>query len=116
MSVFSDAQDLYDGCELLEIMAFCAHYGVVYADNECFFCAYPTHSSLIEIESKYVNEIKYQKGVDNTDTWYVYIASGNLKRAFEKIVPLKYVAYRRMDEKFRLIEFDRMRRLIWQTQ
>jgi hypothetical protein len=103
MSAFAEAQKLYDGCDLQQIMSYCAHNGVVYADNELFLCAYPTcRASLIETQSK--------KELDKADTWYVYIASGNLKKAFEVIRPLKYVAYRRMDDRFRVIEFDKMQR------
>ena len=116
MSAFSEAQKLYDGDDLLNIMAYCAHNGIVYADGECFLCAYPTHSSLIETESKYHIETKYKKGVDNPDTWYVYIASGNLNKAFNVVRPLKYIAYRRMDKRFRLLDLERVRRLIWQIQ
>jgi hypothetical protein len=105
MSAFSEAKKLYDGMDLEQIMAFCAHHGVVFADKEVFLCAYPTNSKLIETE--------YKKGVDKADTWYVYIAAGNLKKAFEVIRPLKYVAFRRFDKRFRIYEFERMRRLIW---
>ena len=111
MSAFSEAQKLYEGEDLCEIMCYCANNGVVYCDEEVFLCAYPTcRNRLIETQSK--------KELDKADTWYVYIASGNLKKAFEVIRPLKYVAYRRMDDKFRVIEFDKMQRRIdlWQTQ
>jgi len=116
MSAFSDAQALYDGEDLQRIMSFCAHHGFVYADNECFLCAYPCASSAIETQSQQVNEIQSKKELDNADCWYVYIASGDIKRAFSVIRPLKYVAYRRMDERFRILDFKRMRRLAWATQ
>jgi hypothetical protein len=107
MSAFSEAQKLYDGADLTKIMAFCAHNGVVFADEEVFLCAYPTKSSNIGNKSK--------KEVDKADTWYVYIASGNLKKAFEVIRPLKYVYYERFDDKPRLFQFERMRRLVWEA-
>lgn len=115
-SPFSRAKELYDGVELEAIVAYCAHNGFVYADKKVFLCAYPTHSSLIETESKQPIEIQSKKELDKADTWYVYVASGDLNRAFEVIRPLKYVAFRRMDSRFRLFDFERMRRLIWQTQ
>lgn len=112
MSAFSEAQKLYDGDELLKIMAYCAHNGIVYADGDCFVCAYPTHSALIETESKYVIETEYKKGVDNPDTWYVYIASGNIKELISVAEPLKYIAYTRFDGKFRIIELEKLIRRI----
>ena len=112
MSAFSEAQKLYDGDDLLNIMAYCAHNGIVYADKECFLCAYPTHSSLIETESKYrlrrAIETEYKKGVHNPDTWYVYIAAGNLKELMSLAEPMKYICYERFDKKIRLIEWRRL--------
>ena len=107
-SSYSRVRELYGEGELEAVMAFCAHNGFVYADEEVFLCAYPTSSALIDN--------KYKKDVDITDTWYVYVASGNLKRAFQVIKPLEFIAYRRMDDKFRLLNFERARRLVWQTQ
>lgn len=115
MSAFSKAQNLYDGDDLQRIMSFCAHHGFVYADKDVFLCAYPVDSSTIETESQQPIEIESKKELDKADCWYVYIASGNLKLAFSVIRKLKYVAYRRMDDKFRIIEFERLRRLMWQT-
>lgn len=113
MSAFSEAQKLYDGAELQEIIAFCAHNGVVIADGDVFLCAYITSSELIETQSQQRNEIKSKKGIDKADTWYVYVASGNLKRAFEMIKPVEFVAYERFDGECRLLNFERMRRLFY---
>lgn len=113
MTPYEIAREMYDGTELEEIMAFCAQNGAVHADDECFFCAYSTSSHLIETTSKLVDEIKSKKGVDKTDTWYIYIASGSLKRAFGHIRPLKYICYERFDGVIRFIEFEKMRRLLW---
>ena len=109
ISSYSRARELYGEGELEKVMAFCAHNGFVYADKEVFLCAYPTSSSLVNND--------FKKDVDKPDTWYVYVASGNLKRAFQVIKPLEFICYRRFDEKFRLIRFERFRRLlIWGTR
>lgn len=105
MSAFSEAQRLYDGEDLLKIMAYCAHNGVVFADKEVLLCAYPCKSTDVGI--------KKEKALDKADTWYVYIASGNIKKAFEVIRPLEYVYYERFDNKPRLFKFERMRRLYY---
>ena len=105
ISSYSIAREMYGDGELEEVMAFCAHNGFVYADKEVFLCAYPTSSELINNECK--------KDVDKADTWYVYVASGNLKRAFEVIKPLEFICYERFDGKFRLIRFDKFRRVLY---
>ena len=103
ISSYSMARELYGDGELEEVMAFCAHNGFVHADKEVFICAYPTSSELIKND--------FKKDVDKADTWYVYVASGNLKRAFEVIKPLEFISYERFDGKHRLIRFEKFRRL-----
>lgn len=99
----------YTADELRDIIMYCvANQGVVHVDNDCFFCAYPTSRGLIEIE--------YKKELDKPDTWYVYIASGNLKKAFAHIKPKQYLAFRRFDDRFRIYDFEKFRRLVWATQ
>jgi hypothetical protein len=117
-SPYSRARELYKKGELEAVMSFCADCGMVYADSECFFCVYPT--TLNEILSKQdisvdrFIETESKKGLDKVVGWYVYVASGNLKRAFSVIPPLDFIAYRRMDKRFRVVSFERMAR--WQIQ
>lgn len=94
------------GENLPNVMAWCANNGgIVHIDRECLFCAYPTSRLAIETQSK--------KGLDKADTLYVYIASGNLKRAFQYIEPMEFLAFERFDGKFRVYDFERFRRLVW---
>ena len=101
------AKDIW-GDELPLIMDFCAEHGTIHSDNDVFLCAYATNSSLIKKN--------YKNVLDIADTWYVYIAIGNTKRAFELIKPKKFLAYRRFDNRFRLLNFERFRRLTWATK
>lgn len=102
--LFKEVKEIY-GDEIFAIMDFCAmNDGVVHSDRDCFICAYPTTKKSIETKSK--------KGLDLADTWYVYIAAGNLKTAFEVGQKLKYVAFKRMDDRIRVYDYDRIRRLI----
>jgi hypothetical protein len=109
MSAYTDAAGLYDPKDLGTIIAICANDGFVYSTPTCFLCAYPVFrqnlNNHIETESKLE--------LDNADTWFVYIASGCLKEAFEHIQRKKYVAFERFDGKLRVLDFDRFRRLIW---
>lgn len=101
---FLEAKKLYGEGELESIMALCAVYGVVLADKDVFLCAYKTHNS-------YINVFSDKNVVDNPNTWYVYIASGNIKKAFDIIAPMEFVAFSRHDGKKRIYSFNRMRRL-----
>jgi hypothetical protein len=107
-SSYNLALDIYGDGELERIVAYCATHGVVHADNEVFFCAYPCNKCNIGGGN--------YKSVDKADTWYVYIAAGNLKRGFQYLQPLPFIAFRRMDEKFRIYEFEKLRRKIWQIR
>ena len=114
MRPFDTASGLYDGDDLLEVIGFCARYGVVYSDDDVFLCCYKTNHSLVDTKSEQgVIENKYKK-LDKPDTWYVYIVAGSLKKAFSVIEPMEYVAFRRFDKRFRLVSFERMRRLAWE--
>ena len=100
------AKELYDDGELEEIIQFCMENGVVYSEDDLFLCAYPTSSGHITRNPE-IN-------LDIADTWYVYIATGNIKRVFEIAKPLKYVSFERFDKTLRLIEFKKVRRiLLW---
>lgn len=112
MKPFLQMLRVYDS-DLLEIMGFCAAHGIVHSDDECFLCAYKTHSSLIETESKEDIETKSKKVLDKPDTWYVYVAAGSIKKPFLIAEPMEYIAFRRMDDRFRLFNFERFRRLVW---
>jgi hypothetical protein len=106
MTAYEKAFELLGAEEMGRVIAVCASIGFVYAEKDVFVCAIPVSSSdLIDTESKYK--------LDRNDTWYVYIASGCLKKAFDKIPRLEYVAFERFDSKLRVYDFDRLRRLIW---
>lgn len=105
MSPFEQAARRYDGADIIGIVAFCARNGIVHCDKDVFFCAYPTVSG--------DDARKLEKSVDISDTWYVYIASGSIKKAFLYIEPKKFIAFSRFDNKVRLIGFERLRRLLW---
>ena len=112
MNAFLEAKKKYKDGELERIMAFCAEHGVVICDSEVFICAYTTKSTSI-INCKR----KYNLSIDKADTWYVFIASGNLNKAFDLIRPMEFVAFRRMDKRFRIYDFDRFRRVLeWVIQ
>jgi YHS domain-containing protein len=109
MTAYEKAFKLLGAEEMGKTVALCATIGFVYAEKDVFVCAIPVSSSdLIDTESKYK--------LDRNDTWYVYIASGNLKKAFDKIPELKYLAFERFDSRTRIYSFDRFRRLMWAKQ
>lgn len=110
MRAFDLALEMYDGDEeaIQRIIMKCAKVGGVYIDNDCFICGYPTHSSLIEIQSK--------KALDKPDTWFIYIAIGNMKKAFSMFERKEYICFERFDKKYRLYSFDKVRHLIWEHQ
>jgi hypothetical protein len=58
-------------------------------------------------------EHNLNKVIDIADTWYIYLASGDISRAFDYGKKLPYIAFRRFDEKFRIMEYERARRLLW---
>lgn len=92
--------------DMAAVMAYCAQNGgVVHVDSECLFCAYPTSKLAVETQS--------QKGLDKSDAWYVYMASGNLKKAFGHIKPKQWLVFERFDGKFRIYDWERFRRLVW---
>ena len=102
MTAYEKAYELCGPAKLGEYIAICAINGFVYAEEDVFVCAIPASSSrLIDTESKYK--------LDKNDTWFVYIASGCLKKAFEKIPRLEYVAFERFDSKLRIYKFERLR-------
>lgn len=92
-------------CDAAQIMQFCAEHGFVHADIDCFVCAYPTRRELIDTKSKIV--------LDKPDCWYVYIAAGNLEKAFRVIEPKEFLAFERFDGRVRVYEFERFRRKLW---
>jgi hypothetical protein len=102
MSAFSDILELYDKESLLSIIEYCSEHGIVHIENDLFICGYPTHSSLLRRNSN--------KVVDKPDAWFIYIASGNLNKAFSLGKSYKYIVYERFDGRMRLVELERMRR------
>ena len=101
-------EDFYD------MVHFCLRTGFVYKDEECFLCARPVFSKEVKAldEEGYVsNERKANLELDKCDTWFVYMATGNMSKAFDVIPPLEFVAFERFDCKYRLYNFKRMRRL-----
>jgi hypothetical protein len=109
VSAFSDVQNLYDKQQLGEIIALCSDCGFVYAEHDTFVCAYPVFRRNINN----IIEIKYKKELDKTDTWFIFIASGDLKKAYNMIPKKKYVAFERFDGKLRVFDFEKLRRSIW---
>lgn len=105
MSAFSEAQKLYDPKELGKIIATCAANGVVYSDPDLFLCAYPVFSDDIETQSKLE--------LDKTDTWFIFIASGDIARCFNVLPEKEYIAFERYESgNIKLFGFDRIRRLL----
>lgn len=106
MRAYELALEMYETEEALQrVIMKCAKVGGVYIDNDCFICGYPTHSSLIEIESK--------KALDKPDTWFIYIAVGNMKKAYSMFERKEFICFERFDKKYRLYDFDKVRRLLW---
>ena len=109
MRAYELAVEMYgDEARLNTIIAKCSKVGGVFIDNDCLICGYPTNSSFISGSSK--------EGVDIADTWYIYIAVGDMKKAFSAFEPKKFIAFERFDGKYRLYLFDKIRRLIWAHQ
>lgn len=102
MSAFSEAQKLYDPKELGAIIAHCSNYGFVYSEPDVFVCAYLVYSDNIETQSKLE--------LDKCDTWFIFIASGDLEKAFDVIPKKDYIAFERFDNKLRVYDFERLRR------
>ena len=100
----------YDDSEMAGILLWHVRHGVVFSDGKCLLCAYATRRDYL---GSVANEIESKKGLDNPDCWYVSFASGEINRAFDHFPPLEWIAYRRMDEMFRIIGYERMRRLLW---
>lgn len=104
MNPYKAALNMYDTEEELSaVVTYCMEHGEVHSDSDCFICGYTTNSSLLGHNSN--------KSIDIADTWFIYIAIGNLKRIFDTAQKLKYVAYERNDGKFRVIETERFARL-----
>lgn len=103
MSPYYEARKLYKRGELDALIKFCASNGIVHADAEYFICAYPTHHLLLQQN--------LNNNLDKADTWVVCIAAGNAIKAFDLGQPLQYIAWQRFDKRFRIMEFDRFRRL-----
>lgn len=103
MSAFREAQELYESNELGHVIATCANNGFIYAEPDSFVCAYPIFSSDIETQS--------ELELDKKDTWFIFIASGDLTKAFGIIPKMEYIAFERFDGKMRIYDFERMRRL-----
>ena len=109
MRAYELAVEMYESEDSLNrVIAKCAKVGGVFIDNDCLICGYPTNSSFIDDSS--------EESVDFADTWYIYIAVGDMKKAFEAFSPKKFIAFERFDGKQRLHSFDKIRRLIWAHQ
>jgi len=110
MSALTKVLEIYDCKELRNIMEYCSEHGVFHSEKNLFICGYPTHSSLIGAGRESLLRQNVNKGVDKPDTWFIYIASGDLNKAFCLGNSYKYIAYERFDGKIRLIELERLRR------
>jgi len=111
LTPFQKASEFFDDEVFCDNVMWCAAFGFLHSDSECFVAAELINHDLLKIESKQLVEIKSKKRVDIGDTWMIYMVAGNMKRAFEIIEPAKYIVFERFDGKFRRYDFERMRRL-----
>jgi len=107
MSAFLEAYKSYDPSVMVDIILMCSQYGFVLSEPGTFVCAYPVMRQDLNTDI----EIQSKKGLDECDTWFVYIASGNMKTAIKKLPEREYIAFERFDNKTRVYRFDRIRRL-----
>lgn len=109
MRAYDLAVEMYESEEALNrIILKCSKVGGVFIDNDCLICGYPTHSSLIKTRSK--------KVLDVSDTWYIYLAVGDMEKAFSAFEKKDFIAFERFDGTNRLYPFDKVRRLLWAHQ
>jgi hypothetical protein len=108
MNAFLKAFDNYEAGSMWSIFYRCASHGFVYSDCDAFLCAIPIMRQNLNND----NEIESKLDLDKCDTWFVYIASGNLNKLFGVIPKKKYVAYERFDGKIRVFDFDKLRGLV----
>ena len=89
------------GYDWMRILDYYLTNGWVYSGDDAFVMAeLVSRESLIDTESK--------KALD-TDTWFVYIYTGNLKRVLD-LIPFrkKYVAFRRNDKATKVYEMTKL--------
>ena len=98
-SWFNEAVAMYGGNreEVMAVLSHCLECGEVHCDGQGFIAAYKTHSP---------------KSVDKPDTWFIYIAVGNIKRVWDSVEKLDFVAYERNDERVRFIPMKRFARIM----
>ena len=79
--------------------------GWVYSGDDCFVMA-------TEEDSTSLMELSLNKTLD-TDTWYVYLYAGDLKRVLT-LMPFskKYIAFRRNNGRIKLYEAEKLLRRI----
>lgn len=110
MKPYDVAKEMYDDGELEDVVEFCLDVGVVISTNEAFICAYKTSSSFFLDEWERPDD--WLEKLKVADTWFVYIAAGDVKKLFDMEKDMKYVAFERNDGRARLIESERLRRLL----
>jgi len=113
LTPFSEAMKHFDEDTFYTNIVQAAGIGFLHSDSDCFVAAELVHHSIIKIKSKYGIKIKSQLELDKPDTWLIYMVAGDIKYAFNIIKPAKYLAFERLDDKLRLYDFSRVRRLLW---
>jgi len=98
-SWYDEVVAMYGGDEeaVAAVVRDCLERGEVHCDANGFIAGYKTRSP---------------KSVDKSDTWFIYIAVGNLKRIFNSSERMAYVAYERNDGKLRYVPMDRFERIM----
>jgi len=95
-----------DNESIKDILSECSH---CYFDNEVFVCGYMTYSHHVK---------KTKNIVDKPDTWYVLFAAGKVTKLFGLFDELTFLCYHRSDKdnKLRLINYERLRKLYGQKK
>lgn len=104
MTPYEKAKTLYkDKKDFYMVLDSCGQNGIIISNNEVFACGYKTYSD-------YIHKKSYNK-LDKPDTWFVYLLAGNPRSVFDLVEPLEFICFERFDKRFRLIRFDRIRKL-----
>ena len=94
-----------DELDLSFILAKCARTGWIHVDKDVLVAACPCSRAYVTTGC--------EDALDIDDSWYIYIASGNLSKAFDIIPKKEWIVFERFDGKIRSYNFERMRRLLW---
>jgi hypothetical protein len=106
MSPYEKACELYDYGEIEKVVADCLESGVVLNDKDVFLCLLPT-------ESQCFMDL-FNNSVDIPGAWFVYVASGDIARAFNAGIEWRdYLVWDRFDGNVRVVRTERVRRIAW---